>query len=111
MIQIIYNRSLSYMVTTEAGWRYDNEIVIAFISLFLVPGNYQIITLTFYCIYLQWIRYNDGIRKFVYENYKHVFCHDAQHNGKKYIKPIFTNIEVLANRTTSQNEYFISDVN
>ena len=33
MIQIRYNNSLSFIVTTEAGWSYDKEIVL-FVNLY-----------------------------------------------------------------------------
>ena len=68
MIQIIYNKSLSYMVNIESGWIYYNEIFITTRTLCFVRENYQIVTLTYYRSYLQWLRYNDGRIKTINEN-------------------------------------------
>ena len=53
------------------------------VELFLVLGNLQIVILTYYRSYLQWLRYNDGRRNIIYENYKIFFSRDAQQNENK----------------------------
>ena len=53
---------------------------------------------------------NNGKMNIIYDNWKLVFHHDKLHDDNIIAKPI-TMIEVIMNRTTSKNEYFISDVN
>ena len=47
---------MSYMVTIESEWIYDNEIFITTVTSFLILGNYQIVTLTYYRSYLTCLR-------------------------------------------------------
>ena len=84
---------------------------ITFISLFFVLGNDEIVTLIYHRIDLQWLRNNYGTKKFIYDNYKLIFCRIIQHNEKKLKTDIYKYTEVLPNITTSQNKYVVSDVN
>ena len=67
ILNIFYN-PLSCLVTIKSGWRYDNEIFSTSITLFFVFWNCRIATLTYSCSDIQWLRYNDGRRKYIYEN-------------------------------------------
>ena len=59
---------MSYSVTIEAGLSYDNWVFITSTTLVLVFGKCQIVTMTCSYRYLQWLRYNDGKEKIIYEN-------------------------------------------
>ena len=75
---------------------YDNEIVITIRTLFFVIGGYQIVTLAYSRIYLKLLCYENDGRKIIYENYRLIFHHYAQQNGKKL------KIDLYKYRSTSE---------
>ena len=110
MIQIRYNSSLSYLIRIKYWWRYDNKMVITSRTLSLDLKNYQVLTLTYYRIYLQWFRYTMAEEKLSMK-IKSPFFVMIHNTMKKNWKQIFTNAEVLPNKTTSWNEYFVHYLN
>ena len=56
------------MINIKVGWRYDNENFIIIINLFFVLRKYQILTLDYSRIYLQWLGYNNGRKIIIYDN-------------------------------------------
>ena len=53
---------------------------------------------------------NNKKMRIIYENWKLIFRHDKLHNGNTPANKI-TIIDVIPNRTTSKNIFFVSDVN
>ena len=87
----------------------QEKLIMTFRSSFFVLINYQIVTLTYDHSYLRLFILNNGRRRIIYNNHKLFFRRDKLHNDT-LVPNKFTSTAVIPNRTTSKNEYFISDV-